>query len=145
MLTQTMLLAGLALLGVGLGAIGFAGPSGGTGWLEPRTLGASLTAGGILLLAAGLWRQGRQVRRSTYRRWLWGRGDRIVLAVGTTSALIWLAAWVRQGEWLFYYPYPPYSPWPTFQPVLGLAILLLAAPAFQLMHRRQEMHSVDPS
>jgi energy-coupling factor transport system permease protein len=135
--TQTMMLAGLALLGVGLGTISF--------WSEQRALGAGLAAAGILLLAAALWRQGSAVHRSTYRRWLWGRRDRVVLAVGVTSALIWLAAWILQGEWLFYYPYPPYSPWPTFQPVLGLAILLLVVPAFPLAYRRQEMGSFDPS
>ena len=132
-LIQMMLLVGLALLVVGLGAIGF--------WPEQRALGITLSASGVLLLAGSFWLQGRQVQRSTYRRWIWGRRDRIVLAVGVTSAAIWLAAWLFRGEWLFYYPYPPYSPWPTFQPVLGLAIVLLAIPAFQLLLRRQEYHA----
>jgi energy-coupling factor transport system permease protein len=136
-ITQTMMLAGLASLGIGLGVIGFLP--------QLRALGAVLTAFGVLLLMGGFWQQGRTVHRTTYRRWVWGRRDRIVLAVGLTSALIWLAAWILRGEWLFYYPYPPYSPWPTFHPVLGLAIVLLAVPAFLLMYRRQEMRSFDPS
>lgn len=144
-ITQTMMLAGLALLGVGLGVVGFAGPAASAGWPDRRALGAILTACGTLLLGVALWRQGTAVHRTTYRRWLWGRRDRILLAVGSTSALIWLAAWLFRGEWLFYYPYPPYSPWPTFEPVLGIAIVLLAVPAFLLVHRRQEIHSFDPS
>jgi energy-coupling factor transport system permease protein len=128
-ITQTMMLAGLASLGIGLGVIGFLP--------QLRALGAVLTAFGVLLLMGGFWQQGRTVHRTTYRRWVWGRRDRIVLAVGLTSALIWLAAWILRGEWLFYYPYPPYSPWPTFQPVLGLAIVLLAVLAFRCIAARR--------
>jgi hypothetical protein len=42
---------------------------------------------------------------------------------------------LTQAGWLLYYPYPPYSPWPTFEPVLGFAILLLVAPALALPPR----------
>ena len=91
--------------------------------------GLVLAAGG-LALAWSFWDQGRQVRRSQYRRWYWTRPDRLILGVSLLAVLIWLAAWLFQADWLFYYPYPPYSPWPTFQPILGVAALLVVAPAF---------------
>jgi hypothetical protein len=37
-----------------------------------------------------------------------------------------------RGEGIFYYPFPPYTPWPTFQPLLGMALVLLAVPALLL-------------
>jgi hypothetical protein len=48
------------------------------------------------------------------------------------SVTIWASAWMARGEWLFYYPFPPYTPWPTFQPLLGMALVLLTVPALLL-------------
>ena len=33
-----------------------------------------------------------------------------------------------QREALLYYPYPPFNPWPDFQPLLGLTLALLVLP-----------------
>ena len=33
---------------------------------------------------------------------------------------------MRSG-WLLYYPYPPYSPWPDFEPLAGFIAMLPAA------------------
>jgi energy-coupling factor transport system permease protein len=123
-IAQLTLLLGLAALGVGFAGIGF--------WPGRRLLVGALLAGGATALLWVFWDQGRRVRRTRYRRWLWGRTDRIVLATGLLAALSWAGAWLARGDWLFYYPYPPYSPWPTFQPVLGIAILALAVPALLL-------------
>lgn len=121
---QAFLLAGLAALGVGMAGLGF--------WPERPWLTAGLLAlgGGLLLWA--FWDQGRRVRRSRYQRWLWTRADRLVLAFSLTAAGGWAAVLLGRPDWLFYYPYPPYSPWPAFEPLLGCLILLLAAPAFIL-------------
>jgi len=120
----------LAIL-VGLGALG-AGFAGSGFWPGRRILvGLLLAIGGGALIWA-FWDQGRRVRRTRYRRWRWERADRVVLVISASTALGWLVAWLMRGDWLFFYPYPPYSPWPTFQPVLGLLILALAAPGLLL-------------
>ncbi len=119
---QAALLAGLAGLGAGTAGLGF--------WPEqPWRAGAALACGVALLLWA-FWDQGRRVRRTRYQRWTWAPADRIVLATSLAAAGLWLCALVLRPGWLFYYPYPPFSPWPGFEPMLGCAILLLAAPAF---------------
>ncbi len=110
--SQAILLSGLAMLGVGVAGLGF--------WPQQRVLAVALAAAGLGVLSWSFWRQGRRVQRSSYRRWFWGRTDRIVLSAGLSAALIWLVVWLSRGEWLFYYPYPPYSPWPVFHLLPGL-------------------------
>ena len=124
---QVILLAGLGMLGAGVAGLGF--------WTDQPWLVGVLLAGGGALLIWSFWDQGRRVRRSRYHRWLWARVDRIVLVISLIAAGIWILAMLTQADWLLYYPYPPYSPWPTFEPVLGLAILLLVAPALALPPR----------
>lgn len=119
---QFTLLAGLAGLGVGIAGLGF--------WsARPWRAAAALICGAVLLLWA-FWDQGRRVRRTRYRRWTWTPADRLVLATSLAAAGLWLGALVLRPDRLFYYPYPPYSPWPAFEPVLGGVTLLLAVPAF---------------
>ena len=128
---QLAILAGLGALGAGFAGLGF--------WPGRRVLvGLLLAVGGGALIWA-FWDQGRRVRRTRYRRWRWERGDRVVLVVSALAALGWLVAWLARGDWLFFYPYPPYSPWPTFQPALGLLILALAAPGLLLRPDLQHM------
>ncbi|MCX7671471.1 MAG: hypothetical protein N2439_15545, partial [Anaerolineae bacterium] len=118
---QAALLAGLAALGVGTVGLGF--------WPDrPWRAGLALACGAAFLLWA-FWDQGRRVRRSRYRRWTWTPADRLMLAISLAAAGLWLGILLLRPDGLFYYPYPPYSPWPTFEPILGLAILLLMAPA----------------
>ena len=126
--SQLAILGGLAALAAGFAGLGF--------WPEQRPLIGITMAGGMAALLASFWDLGRRVRRSRYRRWQWARSDRGILFVSLSAALGWATAWLLQGEWLFYYPYPPYSPWPTFQPALGLAILTLALPAMLLRPAR---------
>lgn len=124
---QAALLAGLAALGVGMVALGF--------WPEQPWRAGLALVGGAALLSWAFWDQGRRVRRSRYRRWTWAPADRILSAISLTAAGLWLGVLLLRPDWLFYYPYPPYSPWPTFEPFLGLIILLLIAPAFVLTSR----------
>ncbi len=124
---QGVLLAGLAALGVGVAGLGF--------WPDRTWLAGGLLALGGALLLWAFWDQGRRVRRSRYQRWTWARADRILLAVSLVSAGIWLLVLLTNGNWLLYYPYPPYSPWPVFEPILGFVILLLVAPALVLPSR----------
>jgi len=125
---QVAVLFGLAGLGVGFAGLGF--------WPERRLVAALLVAGGVAALAGAFWEQGRHVRRSHYRRWHWHRADRVVLLVSLVGAAIWALAWLVRDEWFFFYPYPPYAPWPTFQPLLGLVIMALATPGLLLPPRR---------
>ncbi len=121
---QAILLAGLGMLGAGVAGLGF--------WTrQPWLAGALLTGGGALLIWS-FWDQGRRVKRSRYHRWVWTRTDRAVLIISLVAASVWLLVMLTRPDWLFYYPYPPYSPWPAFEPVLGGAILLVAAPALAL-------------
>jgi len=128
---QLALLGGLAALGVGAAGSGF--------WPQQQLLNALLVGAGALALIWSFWDQGRRVKRSRYRRWAWGRSDRVVMAASLVAVLIWVIAWLGHGEWLFFYPYPPYSPWPAFQPVAGLAIMLLAIPGLLLRPAKEAL------
>ena len=107
-------------LGFGLTGIGF--------WPGQRVLAGLLVTGGIVLLLWSFWDQGRRIHRSRYHRWAWQRLDRIVLAAGILSVAAWLIAWLAFPDSLAYYPYPPYSPWPIFNPLLALSVVLVAVP-----------------
>jgi energy-coupling factor transport system permease protein len=121
---QIAILAGLGTLGIGLAGLWF--------WPEQRAwMGLFVTVGTVLLIVS-FWEQGRRVHRTHYRRWYWERIDHIVLGASIAAGAPWLAILLLRSEWLFYYPYPPYSPWPSFQPLLGMAIILLAIPAVLL-------------
>lgn len=101
---------------------------------RPEAAGPALLAMtvGALLVMGSLYRQGRAIHRSRYRRWLWRRRDTVV----TTAAVAVLAGMVVldrvQGDWLFYYPYPPYELVPLFHPLPGLLAALLLLPALFL-------------
>jgi energy-coupling factor transport system permease protein len=130
---QLALLGGLALVGLGLAVNGF--------WPELRLVGTLQLAGGVLLMVWSFWDVGRRSKRTRYHHWPWSRLDRIVAALGLTGALAWIAIMIAQPGWLHYYPYPPYSPWPSFNFVVGLVLLLLAAPGLLMRPVETETES----
>jgi energy-coupling factor transport system permease protein len=120
-LWRTAVIIGLLALLMGLLARAF--------WPAAESPALGVMVVGALLVVVALVRQGRAIRRSRYRRWLWRRRDTAV----TATALVVVAgmiAMARVGEdLLFYYPYPPYAWIPPFHPVPGLLAALLLLPA----------------
>ncbi|HEX9118681.1 MAG TPA: energy-coupling factor transporter transmembrane component T [Anaerolineae bacterium] len=109
---QLAVLAGLALVAAGVAGLGF--------WPERPLRNGLLLAAGAGLLAASFWDQGRRVARSHYRRWRWYPAARVLCAISGLVFLGWLGLqMLHDGDWLLYYPYPPFSPWPTFHWVAG--------------------------
>jgi hypothetical protein len=76
-----------------------------------------------------LWLQGRQVKRTRYRRPAWHGRDTAVLAASALTLITVLAARLAAPETLYYNPYPPAALLPPFNPLVGAALLLLALPA----------------
>ena len=97
-------------------------------------VGASVWGWGLLILSVVgmgvlLWGQGRQVRRTRYRRYSWQRHDTVVaIACGIALAAV-IAGRLVAPQTLAYSPYPPNSLLPPFNPFVGAALLFLALPA----------------
>ena len=123
-LHQLALLAGLGLLAAGLAVAGF--------WAEGEILAALLIALGVLAMLWSFWDTGRRAKRTRYRRWQWRAADRLLFGAGLAGAIGWALAWLLGDPTLVYYPFPPLSPWPQFNPLLGFLILLLATPGLLL-------------
>lgn len=123
------LLAGMVLIASGSGAAGR-----GTGSLG-RLL-ALLGGGGLALV---LLLQGRRVQRTRYRRPAWQARDTAVAAASALAAAALVAAKLAIPEALVYSPYPPNSLLPSFHPLVGAALLLLAAPALLVPRGREGM------
>jgi len=121
---QFALLGGLGLLGLGLAVSGFLPGM--------RLVGGLHVAGGVALMGWSFWDVGRRSKRSRYHNWPWSRLDRVVLMLGLAGTIAWIAVALLQPGWLHYFPYAPYSPWPTFNPVVGAVLLLLALPGVLL-------------
>ncbi|MFQ5613195.1 MAG: energy-coupling factor transporter transmembrane component T [Anaerolineae bacterium] len=91
------------------------------------------TPGGLAMLAGGgllvvvLWLIGRGVQRSRYRRELWRRRDTLLAGASLITSLALLVTWATGRAALIFYPYPRLA-WPPFNPLLGLVIVLIAAP-----------------
>ena len=125
-----LLLAGLLARSFGLGHDGLA---------------LLLLGVGGLSLVVTFRRQGRQMQRSYYRRWLWRRRDTIVVAIISLTLLVSLALSVLAPKALFYYPYPPYSLLPEFDPMLGLLFVLLLIPALLLPASARPIKKRNPA
>lgn len=87
---------------------------------------AVLGMAGLLLSFAV---QGRQVRRTRYRRTRWHGRDTAIVAASALVVAVVVVARQAVPELLLYSPYPPYPLLPPFQPVVGAALLLLTLPA----------------
>jgi energy-coupling factor transport system permease protein len=96
--------------------------------VQPLWLGGVFLILSVLLLLAALYLQGHGFRRTHYRLEVWRPRDTWVSLACAASIAIVAYTQVQNTLALFYYPYPPFSPWPTFAPSVGVAILLIAAP-----------------
>jgi energy-coupling factor transport system permease protein len=121
---QAMLALGLMLVLGGWLALLFAADA-----ALPALVTVALGAGAIV---AALRAAGRLVRRTRYRQRHWRGRDWVVLA----GAALALAPVVLPGGLaaMFYDPYPAVTP-PGFEPLIGLALLGLLAPALALRAR----------
>lgn len=115
----TVLGLGLTLGGLSMQALGMAARA--WGWL-------AVAAGLAMALGAVAW-QGRAARRTRYARERWTSADTWMAAASGLSLAILVLRRLTLPTAFLYYPYPPSSPWPTFDPLAGLAAVLLAAPA----------------
>ncbi len=111
---------GLALLLSGLGLS--------TIWRRGSLAGGLLVGAATALLLLVFIISGSHIKRSLYRRSRWSRLDTLITAVNV--AILLTVLWVRMGDKLalVYYPYPPYSMAPAFDPLLGSVLVLLAVP-----------------
>ena len=83
---------------------------------------------GGLMLVAVLWMVGQNVQRSRYRVDLWRQRDTLVAAAALVTMLVIFVEWTIYRSSLVFYPYPKLD-WPSFNPLIGVALLLIAAPA----------------
>jgi energy-coupling factor transport system permease protein len=104
---------------------------------KAKTWGWGLAALSAAVMLSLLWLQGRQVRRSRYRRLRWHARDTAVVLGSAAVVAAVVAANLVAPETLFYSPYPPSSLLPPFDPFVGAALLLLTLPAL-LAPRRQK-------
>jgi energy-coupling factor transport system permease protein len=86
-----------------------------------------LAGGGFLLIA--YYEQGRRVKRTRYQIFQWQLQDWVLVGVSLLPVLLTLLPFPAVSEQsITYSPYPSVSI-PQFDPLIGLAIALLAAPA----------------
>ncbi len=96
--------------------------------LGPGWLGLAVLALGMVVLVLAFRHQGGRHERSAYRRWLWRRRDTWVAGIMALIFIIFVALSMFAPRQLFYYPYPPYSLLPDFNPLYGLLAALLLTP-----------------
>lgn len=101
---------------------------------RPVTGLALLVAAGAVLTVC-LAVLGRHVRRSRFRRVGWSTADLVVAGPGLAVAVGVVAVRALDRMALVYYPYPPFSPLPTFDPMVGALLALLAIPGVAWMVR----------
>ncbi len=94
---------------------------------KPVAWGVGVAA--ALLLAMLFHLQGKSVSRSRYVSYRWDRDALLVALAGLVPAAVMIAERLFHPAALMYYPYPPYSPWPAFDPLVGMAVAFLAVPA----------------
>lgn len=87
---------------------------------------------GALLIGGVIWLTGRSVSHTVYRARRWTYGDTATLA----GCALTLAVAVTQRQALYYSPYPRLTA-PSFNPLVGLGLLGLLAPALIGTHKER--------
>ena len=118
----------LAILACGIGLFGY------SYWRPGRWPALALLAAGLALLLFTLCRMGRGTGRTRYRRELWRRRDTVVGVASGAVLATFLALLVLSPKVLAYPVYPRVN-WPPFEPLVGLALLPLLAPALVAGYR----------
>ena len=101
-----------------------------------RWAGAILVLGSLIMLFGNLVVMGRRVERSRYRRQLWRPRDTIVSAASIIAVAIIAGFWVVEAEAFLFYPYPRFS-LPSFNPLIGLALLAVVTPVLTAPQTRR--------
>lgn len=135
-LGQLGLLGGLVGVLVGLSLLAFYQPG--------RVWGWSLVASGVIGIAVFFAFHGRQVKRTRYRSQAWRARDTTVAIASAISLVVIVAVRLMAAETFYYSPYPPSPLLPSFEPLVGAALLLLALPAL-LVPRGAEHETPDSS
>jgi energy-coupling factor transport system permease protein len=137
-LSQLGLLAALVSVLVGLSLLAFYQRGQIWAWL--------LVASGVIGLLAFFAFHGRQVKRTRYRRQSWRAPDTAAVIASAISLAIIVAVRLTAPDTLFYSPYPPNALLPSFDPLVGAALLLLAVPAIVAPHdSAREAPGSDPA
>jgi energy-coupling factor transport system permease protein len=89
--------------------------------------GTMMLIGGVILVVA-LWLVGRKMQRSRYRRTWWRQQDSLMATAAFIVILVMVTTWLTNRVTLIFYPYPKLA-WPTFTPLIGVTLLLIATPA----------------
>ena len=108
---------------------------------DQQMLGWALLALSLTALALVFRIQGQRVRRTRYRHGVWRRRDTALAAISAGLAVTVFLVRVCARTALTYYPYPPFSPRPPFNPLLGSVLALLATPAVLAPTRREQATS----
>jgi hypothetical protein len=96
---------------------------------ERSQIGWLIAAAGAVMLLLVFRAQGARVRRSRYRRSTWDRSDSAISVASGLVIAVFAGAKLLAPRELVYYPYPPFSLVPDFNPLVGCVLLLLAIPA----------------
>jgi len=96
-----------------------------------RWAGGLFAVSGVLLLGWTLRAMGQRVERSRYRRELWRRRDALVSVASFLSLAVFASFLLLDKKALVFYPYPRFE-MPTFNPIIGLALLAPVTPVVGL-------------
>jgi len=94
----------------------------------PGGAGSLLILLSTLAIVTLLWRASRRVKRSRYRKERWRGHDVVVTAASLIVVGLFLWLNFTHSEVLLYHPYPKVT-MPSFDPLIGLGLLLLGLPA----------------